>query len=336
MKLVQRISFALVISTLLITIVSCDSFGKWDVNYETGTFPDTVVNLESVNTRFDDYNSSGPPTIGYNFNLTFSTNRASEGENYDLISYDLFIYFDQTHGNLDIYGSEGSYPYYYLADIANSEDNEFGPYTIPFSTQDFLFLFSSDRTGNMEIYASYFDHYTFSGGSMADPTPFRLKVMNSDSYDAYPTFLPDGSEFFFCSNRDGDLDIYNHKIENRNSLLHWARADTVYQPIAMDEINSPAEDACPYINGILMVFTSKREGGYGGYDLYYSQLSESGWSTPVNFGSEINTEYDEFRPVCFYAPKFDNDLMVFSSNRPGGMGGFDLYYVGIPKLMQTN
>ncbi len=336
MKLVQRISFALVISTLLITMVSCDSFGKYEVNYETGLFPDTVVNLKSVNTRFDDYNSSGPPSINYNFNLTFSTNRGSDGENYDLVAYDLFIYFEQTVGSLDIYGSEGGYPFYYLADIANSEDNEFGPFSIPFSYQDYLFLFSSDRTGNMDIYASYYDQYTFSGGSMADPTPFSLKVINSDAYDAYPTFLPDGSEFFFCSNRDGDLDIYNQKIESNSNLMVWAKADTVLQPTAMEVINSPVEDVCPYVNGSLMVFTSKREGGYGGYDLYYSQLIESEWTTPINFGPQINTEHDEFRPIAFYAHKFDNDLMIFSSNRPGGLGGFDLYYVGIPKLMQTN
>jgi hypothetical protein len=28
---------------------------------------------------------------------------------------------------------------------------------------------------------------------------------------------------------------------------------------------------------------------------------------------------------------FINDLMIFSSNRPGGKGGFDLYYAGIPR-----
>ena len=29
---------------------------------------------------------------------------------------------------------------------------------------------------------------------------------------------------------------------------------------------------------------------------------------------------------------YENDLMVFSSNRPGGLGGYDLYYVGIDKI----
>ena len=43
--------------------------------------------------------------------------------------------------------------------------------------------------------------------------------------------------------------------------------------------------------------------------------------------------FDEYRPII--RPQewgFTNDLMIFSSNRPEGLGGFDLYYVGIDKL----
>ena len=56
------------------------------------------------------------------------------------------------------------------------------------------------------------------------------------------------------------------------------------------------------------------------------------WSDPINFGEKINTEYDEFRPIVRPQWDFSNDLMLFSSNRPGGKGGFDLYYVGIDKI----
>ena len=247
MRLLIKITVILVLPALILTAVSCNSFGIGEVNYETGVFPDSVVNLQSINTRFDDYNSSGPPTIGYNFGLVFSTNRASEGETYDLISYDLFISFDQEYGNLDIFGAEGAFPYFFLADLANSEANEFGPANIAFSTQDFLFLFASDRTGNMEIYSSYYDQYTFSGGSMADPTPFRLKGLNSDAYDAYPTFLPDASQVIFSSNRDGELDLYRHHISSRDNLLVWAKMDTTYVVEPIEVLNSPAEDVCPYI-----------------------------------------------------------------------------------------
>ena len=81
-----------------------------------------------------------------------------------------------------------------------------------------------------------------------------------------------------------------------------------------------------------MVFTSDRPGGFGGFDLWYSTYGTDGWSQPVNFGPSINTTYDEYRPAVVYAEEFTNDLMFFSSNRPGGKGGFDLYYAGIAKM----
>lgn len=81
-----------------------------------------------------------------------------------------------------------------------------------------------------------------------------------------------------------------------------------------------------------MVFTSNRPGGYGGYDLYYSKYKEGKWQSPVNFGNRINTKYDEFRPIVRLEDEFKNDFMLFSSNRPEGKGGFDLYYVGIDKI----
>jgi hypothetical protein len=82
----------------------------------------------------------------------------------------------------------------------------------------------------------------------------------------------------------------------------------------------------------LLVFSSDRPGGFGGYDLYYSQKTSNGWTEPVNFGPKINSEFDEYRPVVSDHPDFANRLMIFSSNRPGGLGGFDLYFVGIPKI----
>ena len=78
-----------------------------------------------------------------------------------------------------------------------------------------------------------------------------------------------------------------------------------------------------------MVFTSNRSGGLGGYDLYYSILKGGKWSSPVNFGPRINTASDEFRPVLGYDPDFTNKFLMFSSNRPGGKGGFDLYFTGV-------
>ena len=94
-------------------------------------------------------------------------------------------------------------------------------------------------------------------------------------------------------------------------------------------------DKCPYIYEVIMVFTSDREGGHGGFDLYYSLLEDGEWGTPVNFGPEINSEYDEYRPIYFSFYDYDfQNLMIFSSDRPGGLGGFDLYMVKTADLVQ--
>ena len=46
-------------------------------------------------------------------------------------------------------------------------------------------------------------------------------------------------------------------------------------------------------------------------------------------GPKINSEKDEYRAIVISTYEFENDLIVFSSNRDGGSGGFDLYYAGI-------
>lgn len=80
-----------------------------------------------------------------------------------------------------------------------------------------------------------------------------------------------------------------------------------------------------------LVFTSDKPGGYGGYDLYYSVFRNNAWSQPVNFGDKINTAYDEYRPILVNSGLTTTEtMMIFSSNRPGGKGVFDLYFVGVP------
>lgn len=87
-----------------------------------------------------------------------------------------------------------------------------------------------------------------------------------------------------------------------------------------------------------MVFVSDREGGYGGFDLWYSYYNNGVWSEPVNFGEKINSEYNEYRPVAFTAMQGyqsnNFDVMIFSSDRPGGKGGFDLYVVKIDNMIK--
>ncbi len=76
-------------------------------------------------------------------------------------------------------------------------------------------------------------------------------------------------------------------------------------------------------DGTYMYFTAcDRPGGFGSCDIYFSSHSTAKWSVPVNVGGPVNTNYWESQPSV----SANGRLLFFSSNRPGGLGGKDLWY----------
>ncbi len=75
-------------------------------------------------------------------------------------------------------------------------------------------------------------------------------------------------------------------------------------------------------DGEWMIFAADFSGrGLGSFDLYITYWTNEGWSEPVNLGDKINTEFWETTPSL--SP--DKRTLYFTSNRPGGIGGSDLY-----------
>lgn len=76
-------------------------------------------------------------------------------------------------------------------------------------------------------------------------------------------------------------------------------------------------------DGTKLYFSSDREDGYGGFDIWvvtYSKRSKS-WGDPVNLGPTINTANDEYFP---YINPHDNNLYFASDGWPG-IGGLDIF-----------
>jgi len=212
-----------------------------------------------------------------------------------------------------------------------------------------MVAYASNESGDLELKMVYFT------GPGDNPDPFEgdyfgpvdISHLNSSADDAYLCFFGPGyiryeygmepsriSEIYFCSDRGENFDIYKEDVPAGIDLVEFLGSDTSYTIIPVPELNSEYQDKCPYIDGDLMVFTSDRPGGYGGFDLYFSQRNGSTWTEPVNFGKHINTEYNEYRPIVLLFYEFEQDMMMFSSDRPGGKGGYDLYYVGISKMIE--
>lgn len=74
-------------------------------------------------------------------------------------------------------------------------------------------------------------------------------------------------------------------------------------------------------NDSVILFSSRRLGGYGGYDLYYTLRANGRWLEPINLGSEINSEYDEISPFL----SRDGRTLYFSCNNRESVGGFDIF-----------
>ncbi len=324
---------------LLLLMISCEIFEQ---RHNTGTFPDKPVNMGDINSEYDDYNSTSP-TIGGTSPLCFSSKRKSKGADFDIVYKLLNVWMEKRNGNLTVSentsGNLSVFNEYSnilngVAHISTSY-NEIGPYLIPDAKNGngytknrlFILLYSNNETGNQDIRYVHnldtYDLYTY---------PKPVTWLNSAKEDAYPALDKDSTSIYFCSDREGDFEIYRVSLDTNMSLRRNFE-DTLARPVhKVSELNSPADDKCPFVLDDLMIFASNREGGFGGYDLYYSMFSNGLWSEPVNFGDKINTKYDEFRPIVKPFYEFTNDFMIFSSNRPGGKGGFDLYYVGIDKV----
>lgn len=71
-----------------------------------------------------------------------------------------------------------------------------------------------------------------------------------------------------------------------------------------------------------LILNLQRKDTVGKMDLYVSFLQpDDTWSEPMNLGNEINSAFMEVTP--FLAS--DNKTLYFASNRPGGVGQFDMY-----------
>jgi hypothetical protein len=325
---------SLILPFLLVQVIILSFFAgckKTDnpIKYPKGTFPDSVYNLTGLNSQYDDYNST-LYILGNNLPILFSSNRSSSGGQFDLVQGRIWYQFDQTTGAFSV-GSEMISDVFLatLINKANTTGNDFGPYNIFSSTDGYEYLFLASQNGATQLDLFYLKNLPRFGNSIPVITgPSPVKLLNSGSDDAYISFDLNEDSAYFSSNRGGNYDIYLHKRSSVMSLDAWLSQNfAASSPV--DSINSAYEDKCPFVYKNILLFTSNRPGGMGGYDLYYSVFNKGKWSSPLNLGPDINTASDEFRPLLGYHPDFKNLFMVFSSNKPGGTGGFDLYFTGV-------
>ena len=132
--------------------------------------------------------------------------------------------------------------------------------------------------------------------------------------------------FFTGYNREdgfGENDIYFSRFVDGKWSTPANAGNSINSEKSESQANFTSETKSLY-------FTSNREGGVGENDIWRAELTgftNDGlptWSTPENL-SAVNTIGNELSPF-FHT---ETNLLYFSSNKHFGMGGYDLYEVGV-------
>lgn len=136
-----------------------------------------------------------------------------------------------------------------------------------------------------------------------------------------------GDDCSICSlNSDGTL-LFLYKEDNYDGNIYSAEyADGKWTPIKKlnKNINTKYYESHASVsaNGKKLYFTSNRNGGQGGLDIYLSEMDASGdWGPGIKLGSTVNTKYNEDTPFI----TINDSLLYFSSEGHKGMGGYDVF-----------
>lgn len=147
------------------------------------------------------------------------------------------------------------------------------------------------------------------------PTRLPAPINVPKKHSASVSLSLDGSVIYmYKSNNNGD--IYFSKLNGND----WSVPKEL--PGKVNTKKYTESHITVSFDGKTAYIVSDRPGGFGGKDIWKSELQEDNtWSEPVNLGPTINTEYDEDGP--FLHP--DGRTLYFSSRGHNTMGGFDIF-----------
>jgi hypothetical protein len=183
-------------------------------------------------------------------------------------------------------------------------------------------FFASDRLGGFggaDLYQSYRADIHDDFGWQA-PTNLGPNV-NTEAGESGNGYFENGGhpQLFLGSDRPGGLGAADLYMSEQQADGTWGPA------AAIPELNSTAADNRPSVrqDGLEIFFYSARPGGAGDNDLWTATrvTVDAPWSTPVNVGTTVNGSSNEQHPNI----TADGKTLFFTSDRPGGSGGFDLW-----------
>jgi OmpA-OmpF porin, OOP family len=194
------------------------------------------------------------------------------------------------------------------------EYSEYSP-TISADGRTMIYQADIDEPKQYKIYAKQkvFDKWS---------RPVSLDSINSRYNDGGCFITYDQNYLIFTSDRKGGFGNCDLWVSQREG-------DRWSDPVNMGEpINSPGYEGFASLSpdGKTLYFVRECPEKTACKDklgIFYSEKVDGKWTVPKKMPAPINSDYCEFGPVVLA----DNISLIFSSTRPGGYGGYDLYKV---------
>jgi len=188
-----------------------------------------------------------------------------------------------------------------LSSKINSSYQE-GPVSFDKTASKLFFTRSSDKISKskkllLDIYESNYANEDFQN-------PKKVTLFGNEISVMHPSIDSQKNIIYFASNIDQEnqYDLYYSKINSEGKFE---------TPQKVPNINSPLNEAFPFIYKNILFFASNRQGGIGGFDIYYSKIDDENYQSPVLLPNPINTNYDDFSFSLSDSLKYG----FFSSNR---------------------
>jgi hypothetical protein len=203
-----------------------------------------------------------------------------------------------------------------LGPVVNTADWEAGPVTTKDGLSLYLLSNRAGGYGGLDLYVS-----NRTGTDQPWGTPQNLgSVINTSSNERCPYVTPDGRALIFVSDRPGGAgagDFYISYRHDKNDDLGWG------EPSNITELNSNADVYAMWgfeEDGLLTLYFGSKDGSAPG-DIYSTTTANDGTFSPPAAVTELNTANHESYPVV----RKDGLEMFLNSNRPGTIGGSDLW-----------
>lgn len=181
-----------------------------------------------------------------------------------------------------------------------------------------LFIYKNRGEGKGDLYLS-----ELNGDKWTIPV-IQLKL-NSPEWDGSACFIPNENRIIFASERKGGFGGKDLYYAERLKDNMWTNITNLGP-----EINTKYDEDAPFVtsDGKILFFSSNNKSSIGGYDIFRSDLINGEWQTPYNLGTPINTTNND----SYFSVRADGKVAYYSSQKPGGDGGHDIYKVepGIP------